>query len=578
MESTVTFFGDLGFDRAHKHVRDFENESKRQTWFANQPHDVFSCNYDKVNRSLKVEMEYTRAMGYSYCVVEIDTQQPLYCFIDDVTLINDRTVAFSLGIDVWQTYLFQFTLGRSFVTRAHVDRWTKSSTKPALQLYPVEGIDGFQVVKSEKQLVQSKNGYDYIWFVMARTVTSGTTSYIEYDFCPISTDKPKTPFAIPIAANGPTVAELLSGTAITNMGIDPNSILYMGVVPFMPININFTLTNGVFDIDSYSTNAGSILPIKIGSLGFMKWVGPDIDSLSGNPYNSLSVDVDVPTKPTSADATESQSNEPLMFIDPVRRVIAYTGQGVPLWFVPDDVLLQTTGNITLNVTCIPGASGFNSRVFIGSDFPRADALGRAFEIPGESIDAAGNNWLTYVATERDTSRMLLAANTARNVAKTVGGLLEGTDMLSLATTGARAAGAMINLAADTAYETAAMAINERGIRNSTNGALSSGSGTGTLFMYGGECRLVVTEADEVTKSIFFDKVRMMGYSVNKYMTPDIRSRYWFNYIATIGANVRGSFSESVRSEIAGIFNGGVTIWHDDAEMYTEKCNIERALL
>ena len=577
MESTVTFFGDLGFDRAHKHVRDFENESKRQTWFANQPHDVFSCNYDKVNRSLKVEMEYTRAMGYSYCVVEIENQQPLYCFIDDVTLINDRTVAFSLGVDVWQTYLFQFTLGRSFVTRAHVDRWTKSSTKPALQLYPVEGIDGFQTVKTEKQLVQTNKGYDYIWFVMARTVSSGTTSYIEYDICPITTDHPKTPFKFS-GKNCPTVAELLSGTAMTKMAIDPNSILYMGVVPFMPLHIDFTLTNGVLDIDFYQTNAGTIVPVDIGDLGFAKWVGPDIDSLSGNPYNSLSVAVDVPTKPTSADATESQTNEPLMFIDPVRRVIAYTGQGVPLWFVPDDVLLQTTGNITLNVTCIPGASGFNSRVFIGSDFPRADALGRAFEIPGESIDAAGNNWLTYVATERDTSRMLLAANTARNIAKTAGGLLEGTDVLSLATTGARAAGAMINLAADTAYETAAMAINERGIRNSTNGALSSGSGTGTLFMYGGECRLVVTEADAVTKSIFFDKVRMMGYSVNKYMTPDIRSRYWFNYIATIGANVRGSFSESVRSEIAGIFNGGVTIWHDDAEMYTEKCNIERALL
>lgn len=578
MESTVTFFGDLGFDRAHKHVRDFENESKRQTWFANQPHDVFSCNYDKVNRSLKVEMEYTRAMGYSYCIVEIENQQPLYCFIDDVTLINDRTVAFSLGVDVWQTYLFQFTLGRSFVSRSHIDRWSKSSTKPALQLYPVEGIDGFQVVKSEKQLVQSSNDYDYFWFVMARTVTSGTSSYVEYDVSPVSIDYPlSTPYWQSNDAM-PTVSDILNGQLFTKFAIDPNSVIYIGIVPFLPLEVTWTKGTMRFNITQISTSAGDISNVKIGSLTMFKWVGASGEPAPISPFKSLSISMDTPTKPTSADATESQSNEPLMFVSPVRKVTAYNGQGTPLWVAPDDLILQSGSTITLKVTGIPGASGFNSRVLVGSDFATADALARAFDIPGDPLDAAGNNWLTYVATERDTTRMLLAANTARNIAKTAGGLLEGTDALSLVTTGARAAGAMINLAADTAYETAAMAINERGIRNSTNGALSSGSGTGALYMFGAECRLVITEADEVTKSIFFDKVRMMGYSVNKYMTPNIRSRYWFNYIATIGANVRGSFSESVRSEIAGIFNGGVTIWHDDAEMYTEKCNIERALL
>lgn len=576
MESTVTFFGDIGFDRAHKHVRDFENESKRQTWFANQPHDVFSCNYDKVNRSLKVEMEYTRAMGYSYCVVEIDNQQPLYCFIDDVTLINDRTVAFSLGVDVWQTYLFQFTLGRSFVSRSHIDRWSKSSTKPALQLYPVEGIDGFQVVKSEKQLVQSSNDYDYFWFVMARTVTSGTTSYVEYDVSPVSIDYPlSTPYWQSNDAM-PTVSDILNGQLFTKFGIDPNSVIYIGIVPFLPLEVTWTKGTMRFNITQISTNAGDISNVKIGSLTMFKWVGASGEPATISPFKSLSISMDTPTKPTSADATESQSNEPLMFVSPVRTVTAYNGQGTPLWVAPDDLILQSGSTITLKITGIPGASGYKSRVLVGTDFATADSLARAFDIPGDPLDAAGNNWLTYVATERDTTRQLQNLNLQRGVVDKLTGAVTGyNNPVSLVTS--LVAGA-ISSVSEAHYMNKEMEINERGIRNQTNGALSSGSGTGALYMFGAECRLVITEADEVTKSIFFDKVRMMGYSVNKYMTPDIRSRYWFNYIATIGANVRGSFSESVRSEIASIFNGGVTIWHDDAEMYTEKCNIERALL
>lgn len=576
MESTVTFFGDIGFDRAHKHVRDFENESKRQTWFANQTHDVFSCNYDKVNRSLKVEMEYTQAMGYSYCIVEIVNQQPLYCFIDDVTLINDRTVAFSLSVDVWQTYLFKFTLGRSFVSRCHIDRWSKSSTKPALQLYPVEGIDGFQVVKSEKQLVQSSNDYDYFWFVMARTVTSGTTSYVEYDVSPVSIDYPlSTPYWQSNDAM-PTVSDILNGQLFTKFAIDPNSVIYIGIVPFLPLEVTWTKGTMRFNVTQISTNAGDISNVKIGSLTMFKWVGASGEPATISPFKSLSISMDTPTKPTSADATESQSNEPLMFVSPVRTVTAYNGQGTPLWVAPDDLILQSGSTITLKITGIPGASGYKSRVLVGTDFATADSLARAFDIPADPLDAAGNNWLTYVATERDTTRQLQNLNLQRGVVDKLTGAVTGyNDPVSLVTS--LVAGA-ISSVSEAHYMNKEMEINERGIRNQTNGALSSGSGTGALYMFGAECRLVITEADEVTKNIFFDKVRMMGYSVNKYMTPDIRSRYWFNYIATIGANVRGSFSESVRSEIAGIFNGGVTIWHDDAEMYTEKCNIERALL
>lgn len=577
MESTVTFFGDLGFDRAHRNVRDFENESKRQTWFANQPHDVFTCNYDKVNRSLKVEMDYTQAMTYSYCIVEIENQKPLYCFVDDVTLINDRTVAFSLSVDVWQTYLFQFTLGRCFVARGHMDRWTKASSTPVMQIYPNEGIDGFQVVADEKQLVQSSGGYDYIWFVMARTVTSDGKSNIQYLLSPIPSDSAYVVrYKSTTGKIFPSPIQITNGVMITGMGIDPNSIVFMGVLPFAPITISWHLSSPYLIVSGWESGTGTTGIAEIGDYSFISWVGPE--SYDITPGIPLSISIDKPTKPTSYDADDSHTNEPMMYMSPVRKVIAYTGMGSPVWVAPDDLLLQSNGSLPLSLTAMPGASGFTSRVYIGDDFPKADALGRAFDIPSDPVDSASNSWLSYVATERDTTRQLMYANITRNAINQIAGVFKETDALGVTTTPLRVASAAVGIAADTAYEHAALAINEKGIRNKTSGILSSGSGTGSLFLWANEARLVVTEADTTTKNIFFDKVRRMGYNVNKYMTPNLRSRYWFNYIYTINAVVKGSFSESVRSELASIFNGGVTIWHDDAEMDTEKCNIERALL
>lgn len=577
MESTVTFFGDIGFDRAHRNVRDFENEASRNSWFYNQLHDIFICNYDKVNRSLKVEMDYTQAMAYSYCIVEIVNQKPLYCFVDDVTLVNDRTVAFSLSVDVWQTYLFQFTLGRCFVTRSHMDRWTKASTTPVMQIYPNEGIDGFQTVSSEKQFVQTSNGYDYIWFVMARTVTSGTTSYIEYDVSPISIDYPlSTIHWVSSSEPMPTVHDILDGTLFTKFGIDPNSVVFVGITPFLPLAVTWSKSGMTFTVSSISVSAGDITNVKIGSLTMLKWTGANGEPAGSSPYKALSITIDKPTKPTSYDANDSQTNEPMMYMSPVRSVVAYTGQGVPVWSAPDDLLMNSDGTLSFKVTGIPGAGGFNSRVFIGDDFATADALGRAFDIPSDPVDAAGNNWLTYVATERDTTRQLQAMNIQRGAVDRIASSVMGyQDPLSLVTS---LIGAGVSAVSEAHYASKELAINEQGIRNQTNGALSSGSGTGSLYMYGAEARLVITDADVTTKKIFFDKIRMEGYTVNKYMTPNLRSRYWFNYILTIGAVVKGSFSESVRSELASIFNGGVTIWHDNAEMDTEKCNIERALL
>lgn len=94
---------------------------------------------------------------------------------------------------------------------------------------------------------------------------------------------------------------------------------------------------------------------------------------------------------------------------------------------------------------------------------------------------------------------------------------------------------------------------------------------GSDIMYGlvnGENRLDLfkyTIQEEYAKKIG-DYFAMYGYKVNKVFTPYTRSRYYYNYVKTIGCNI---YSEGVPkefiNELKAIFDSGVTIWHIDRE-------------
>lgn len=63
-----------------------------------------------------------------------------------------------------------------------------------------------------------------------------------------------------------------------------------------------------------------------------------------------------------------------------------------------------------------------------------------------------------------------------------------------------------------------------------------------------------------------DYFAMFGYKQNKILKPNIRNRYYFNYIKTVGANLKSiNIPRDHFEKLKGIFDNGVTIWHIDRE-------------
>lgn len=75
-----------------------------------------------------------------------------------------------------------------------------------------------------------------------------------------------------------------------------------------------------------------------------------------------------------------------------------------------------------------------------------------------------------------------------------------------------------------------------------------------------------TSADDV-RSAVYDYLYMFGYATNKLKTPDVRSRYYFNYIKLSGFNYSrlmsqtDSFSVAAYEKIRNILENGVRLWH-----------------
>ena len=65
-----------------------------------------------------------------------------------------------------------------------------------------------------------------------------------------------------------------------------------------------------------------------------------------------------------------------------------------------------------------------------------------------------------------------------------------------------------------------------------------------------------------------DYFAMYGYKQNKVMNINTRSRNYYNYIKTIGVNLKSKgVPRNYLEEIKSIYNKGVTIWHVDRENF-----------
>ena len=161
----------------------------------------------------------------------------------------------------------------------------------------------------------------------------------------------------------------------------------------------------------------------------------------------------------------------------------------------------------------------------------------------------------------------------QNIVGTIGSVLNG-DLAGGINSGISTVGSVLNSQNQ-------IALNNRNVQNSIQSAMAQANdmksipnsmiSMGSDVFYGlvnGEYGLYMYRYGlniEMYKKLG-DYFAMYGYKQNKILIPNIRNRYYYNYIKTIGANLKSNqIPRSHFEQLKSIFDNGVTIWHIDRE-------------
>ena len=118
----------IDFDNSYNNVLSFDSEEKQSEYFDTKvEYSFLNFSIVRPNEEVKVQVNINDLNGVNYCRYENvinGKAKTFYAFILSKEYVNPITTRLILETDIWQTYMFDFTMKESFVKREHQDRFT----------------------------------------------------------------------------------------------------------------------------------------------------------------------------------------------------------------------------------------------------------------------------------------------------------------------------------------------------------------------------------------------------------------------------------------------------------------------
>lgn len=339
------------------------------------------------------------------------------------------------------------------------------------------------------------------------------------------------------------------------------------------------------------------------------------------------IDISKPVFPIDGD-DYNENHEPMMYKSPVMKRYISSFDGGSFLEIPDvKVQLGHREYFDNNVITTKAFMDYSNAgvlaLFNSShDLSVDNIIAASIFIPAINCDILNNAWDDYVNTTRSMDRQSMWFNIATAGLSDMGSTgisagigyrsnMERADLARIQratldgrTKQARAMKSSENMYKQYAKQAVGMSIagglaqyganaigtyfgqeiKESAIKN-TPGTLTKMGDLGSLIYTGIKSNLNYIEmiCDDVSKSKYADIFKKFGYAICGVITPNIKSRKFFNYIKTNGAILTGNVNQAILSNLAVLFDRGMTIWHMDYTTkdtlydYTKE-NIERTLL
>ena len=557
--TTVKLYSNVPFSSDYQHVYDYVSTSVQEAYFDGLSHTLLeNVNYNKAQNTLDVPIDLDTCQGFSYCVYSWTGSRVYYAFVQHAELINSKVTRLTLETDVWNTYLFDITIHESMVLRSHVDRYSAMTSSG---YYPCQdNISTFYATEASTPIttktVGITSGHDYgiVVMVLSRNINDVDDKGLFVYMVPVDLTSTMTYLKSTSDRAFLSIGQFLNQHFLDIYGLDAESVLSITLHNCSA----YTLTQS----DTQFSLGGGTLT-QVGSTNFDVY-RHNPEYISSPSFINAITDVR-PVVNTVTNALYSPTFEPALYRQPFRRRCIVDARGNIILTIPDFVAYSLSNINVKFINMMSDITQYDKLIINNSN----DVNGGSTIISPPNIDLISDAWVSYAATQRDTDRQILNNQLNQSNLESVISTATSTALIGAMMGGAvgagvgfaaGAAGTLLTGIVNNAYAWDNQDLKETQIKNNPSTLLQLGS-AGASLAGRDVITYVVFKADTSIVNYYSKVYHKYGYKINRFMQPDITSRYRFNYIMTQGATVTGSVNEEVKKAIAGILDSGVTVWH-----------------
>lgn len=110
----------------YTHVVDFATKDKRDVYYASKRIVSYKGRYknDGARETITFPIDIEKISRANYLYLDYNNKRHFY-FITNRKQLTETLTELEVELDVWTTYMFDYTVLESYVERCHQDRWTK---------------------------------------------------------------------------------------------------------------------------------------------------------------------------------------------------------------------------------------------------------------------------------------------------------------------------------------------------------------------------------------------------------------------------------------------------------------------
>ena len=606
-DSELYLLKDVELDADSEHTIDFDDITQQYNYFYGKvdrtllnTDDNADFAYIREQKAINVAFNIDDLFGVNYLMYNNDKKW-YYAYIIRKEFVSPETTKLHIKLDTYQTFMFDFELDECFVEREHQDRY--EIVDNTTDCRPLYNLESEQLNKGDEYIAETIEDLDNPILASNGDVYTNNSSI--YWLCVITSD----PLNVASGWFAPNNRGITNTKPTLVNNVPSNAYTYY---------IPFTKATGIFDFAESATgfhiganvnnseiNTICQNPLVI-SASIVRQPPFNIKYSTSGHYYYLDYKEDINIE---CYAYIGFINDKLTENDNYRGAVFFIEQ-TPRNYAESQPLLTYNFNRLINknelnisnykdATFEPKLNtnefkfikiSYGSKIeqeFKLEDFSNYNELSFKFLPPTNvnggcmivPIDYQGQEinykksitinsaftdlplvqdaWKQYMANNKNSLMSGFVTNSINTVASIGVGLATGG--LGFAVAGVQA----LNHAGEVANKMAQI----KDLKNAPDKINKTALDTFLDFeTLGLKVKLYIYSIKNQFKNKIFNYLYHYGYKCNDFKKPNVRSRYYFNYIKTIDANIKSNISNEYITEIKALFDKGITIWHyrDDA--------------